>query len=307
MLILLFICFEQKGMSVQITNEPTYFPWIRVNLAVECCIKEALVETLHNRHNHPSYTGLPEDETKLFQVMTKCRLDKYHELQQVFKKPQWNIVCPASGKSNSRDWDITKLVAVLRTEVKISPKGGWKRATLTVGDVSVGAYVFLARNLRNAVKHGSIHDISTKSDFNKYWSEINDILSGLSYGNMILFHKLENGPLDKFTASKVDILQTRLFNAEQNISELKANQRDPECGSKSQDLCKEIDILKAALKSYENIKTEIDRNKSHIDGVQTKLENLEVRVLSVEETQNGGKQFLFYFIRLTVFSLKNFY
>lgn len=275
-------------MNSLVTNEPVYFPWIRVNLAVELCIKEALVETLHNKHSFPSYNGLPEDETQLYQVMEKCRLDKSHELQQIFNKTQWCIVCPSTGKSSSLQWDITKLVAVIRSEVKLSPAGGWKRNALAPGDVSIGAFVFLARNLRNAVKHGSIHDVSvTKGSFGKYWSEIESILKGLSYSNMALFNQLECGPLDKFMSDKIDILQNRLQDIEGILETEPTNKKADEIIDSN--ISKEFDILKKALEEHKRtIKNEIEQTKHDLKSVQSKVEVLEERVFSVEEPQKSG-------------------
>ena len=50
--------------------------WIRVNLALEYCIKEALIDVLHNAHNDPSYRGLPTNPAQLYQVLFQCKQDK---------------------------------------------------------------------------------------------------------------------------------------------------------------------------------------------------------------------------------------
>ena len=48
--------------------------WMRVNLALEVCVKEALIHILHNTHSDPSYKGLPTDPGDLYQHMLRCCL-----------------------------------------------------------------------------------------------------------------------------------------------------------------------------------------------------------------------------------------
>ena len=50
-----------------------------------------------------------------------------------------------------------------RCELKFQPLDGWKIKTLNGNDRSIGAFVFLIRNLRNEIKHGSNDDINTVS------------------------------------------------------------------------------------------------------------------------------------------------
>ena len=47
--------------------------WIRVNLAIEYCVKNVLISVLHNLDNDATYQGLPQDATLLYQRMLQCK------------------------------------------------------------------------------------------------------------------------------------------------------------------------------------------------------------------------------------------
>ena len=171
--------------------------WIRINLATELCLKEGLISILHNTDNDTSYVGLPNDPHQLFQRMQQCQQNRNHDLHKVLKQEQWNVLCPPNQQTNSNDWDVTLLVAVIRSELKLNPLGGWKIKQLQGNDQSKGAYVYLIRNLRNELKHGSINEIDTFHKFTTYWNRIEYILKGINYKNMPFFNNLKTDPLDK--------------------------------------------------------------------------------------------------------------
>ena len=166
--------------------------WIRVNLALEFCVKEALIHVLHNLDNDPSYSGLPRDPVQLFQHMTRCRGNRNYKH---LKADQWVLLCPASGQSESKEWDITLLVCVIRNETSLKPLGGWKNPS--PNDNTKGGFLDRARHLRNLLKHGSFEKISTELQFDGHWNEIEKILIGLNYQNMTEFHELKTKSLDK--------------------------------------------------------------------------------------------------------------
>lgn len=180
--------------------------WIRVNLALEFCLKDGLIGILHNINQDNSYIGLPRNQIRLFQHLTKCKLNGNHALHQVLKPNQWDVLCPASQKTNPYDWDITLLVAVIRCELKLKPLGGWKIKQLQANDHSKGAFVFLIRDLRNEIKHGSINDIDTLVKFTSYWNRIEFILVGINYGDMHFFNNLKTDPLCSHVIAIRDIV-----------------------------------------------------------------------------------------------------
>ena len=92
--------------------------WMRVNLALEVCVKEALIHILHNTHSDPSYKGLPTDPGDLYKYMLNC-LRKNRNYNKILCKDQLNVLCPANGQSNTREWDITLIVFVIRNETTL--------------------------------------------------------------------------------------------------------------------------------------------------------------------------------------------
>jgi len=174
--------------------------WIRVNLAIEVCLKEELINILHNADNDPSYVGLPSDPYQLFQHMQQCYQNKNHALHKVLRQKQWDVLCPPNQQqTNLNYWDITLLVAVIRCELKLKPLGGWNIRQLQQNDQSKGAFVYLIRELRNEIKHGSINEINTLNNFTSYWNRIKFILIKSNYKNMQFFHNLKTDSLDKHT------------------------------------------------------------------------------------------------------------
>ena len=172
--------------------------WIRVNLAIEYCVKNVLINVLHNLGNDATYQGLPQDATLLYQRMLQCKQDVKHPLHKVLSVDQWDILCPPNQQTHSKDFDITLLVAVIRSVIGFKPKGGWKIKFIQPNDKSIGAFVFLARDLRNEIKHGSVDNIQNLQQFQHYWQRIRDILVGLHFTDMASFDLLETCPLDKY-------------------------------------------------------------------------------------------------------------
>ena len=159
--------------------------WIRVNLTLEFCVKEALIDILHNHGKDPLYQGLPTDPVQLYQYMMirKGDKEKYKVYHKILKPDQWALLCPSNGQSDSKEWDITLLVFVIKNE--------WKLLKTLL------QYVVNARDLRNRLKHGSVDSISTLKEFDDQWDEIEKLLIGLKYKNMKQFHELKTTTLDK--------------------------------------------------------------------------------------------------------------
>ena len=207
--------------------------WIRVNLALEYCVKDILISILHNLDNDPNYQGLPTDPKLFYQEILKCKNDKNHVLQRVLKADQWDILCPPSQQTHSKYLDITILVALIRSVIKLEPKGGWKIKYPLPNDKSKGAFAFLALKLRNEVKHCTINDIQDLNTFQLYWQRIKDILVGLHFKDMASFDSLETCPLDKHIdtitklvdnlENRVDVLMTEASDNTNDIQNVNKN------------------------------------------------------------------------------------
>ena len=196
--------------------------WIRVNLAAENHLRDALLNILHNRDNDPSYVGLPEDEVLFYHRMVKFKLREQNNLKNVIKLDQWNILCPPTGKTQSKKLDITLIVIVIRYETKLTPPcGGWILKLPHRIDVSKAAFCLLARELRNKIKHGTVEDISTLIQFDEFWAKFEFILIGLCYSDMTSFYKLKTNSLDPHVQQITDLFVNKVNVLEKDMKELK--------------------------------------------------------------------------------------
>ena len=228
--------------------------WIRVNLALEFFVKEAVIRVLHNLDNDPSYSGLPRDPVQLYQHMTRCRGNRnYRHL----KADQWALLCPTSGQSDSKEWDITLLVCVIRNELALlRPLAGWIDEPTALTDITKGGFVNRARIIRNILKHESVEAISTELQFDGNWDEIEKILIGLNYQNMTDFHELKTKSLDKHNGE----IRKMVTSFKMNLDSLKNEAADNTNESKL--LNAKIFTLEQTLKNeVDEIRKEMHNNK----------------------------------------------
>ena len=231
--------------------------WMRVVISLELCVKEALISILHNEHNDPDYQGLPPDESALYQRMVQFKLNYQKQLKNVIKPNQWDILCPATKKSNAKDWDITLIVVVIRYVTNLPPPvGSWQQKVPSLMDHSKAAFCLLARELRNSINHGTVRNISKQLQFNDFWMRIEFILNGLYYNNMKLFKELETGNLKLYTSQIVKSLHDELVLLQESLEELETNK---------------VDRNTARIN---NLRTIVDENTKEIDNVQTRTGNM---------------------------------
>lgn len=165
--------------------------WQRAKLIGEVCIKEALLDILHNRNNDPGYVGLPEDGQKLYQRMVVLRKN-HQKVSRIVSRRHWDLLCPPSGVSNSNDWTILTIVFVIQYEKLIPPpKDGW-RIPPNKHDTSKAANVLRAKYIRNQIRHSSVNEMRDLERYNELIRQIEDVLTGLEYRNMRLFYELKS-------------------------------------------------------------------------------------------------------------------
>jgi len=158
-------------------------------------------------------------------------------------------------QSNSKGWDITLLVAVIRSELKLKPIGGWNITSL---QPSKGAFVYLIRNFRNEIKHGSINKIDTSIKFTSFWNRIEFILKGISYKNLQFFYNLKTDPLDRHSIAitkTVSLLEVEVDNLSNMATD---NSKD------IVDIKRNIDSINLFLKELDDKKTDKDDLKGII-------------------------------------------
>lgn len=201
--------------------------WQRINLIGELCIKESLLDILHNRNNDPSYCGLPQTALQLYQRMLAFKTAHEKALRRIIRPNQWDVICPSSGNCNSRDWDITIIKVIIQYENLIPPPiGGWEISSPCILDITKAAHVCRAKDIRNELKHGTIKDMCDVNKYNNLISRIEVALLGMNYSNMALFYELKHCSLQVYTPQTVQILQQRLSDVRDELANLKIDNND---------------------------------------------------------------------------------
>ena len=243
-----------------------YEYFIRVNLAIDICLTDALFGILHNEYSDPSYPGLPKDKKQLYQILANFKRRMEKQLKRFVHQDQWNILCPSSGETDSEELDVTLILVVVEYESHIQPPTHPKRwradPNAIVNPVNEADFCVMAKHLRNEVKHGRISNIITISQFNGYWTRIENLLIGLHYSKMDIFHHLKTCPLDKYNQQivstwqqKFDLIAKHFNDLESSKVEVnktnisKANSGIYTNSKKVDDLHKEVDIVKQLLKN----------------------------------------------------------
>lgn len=163
-----------------------YEHWIRCIIAINHHIRNALLDILHDPEN-----GLPRNSKKLYNELEKeYEKGKNNKLKYLIKKKilsteEINLLMPDSGISNSQDWDITVIIVVIRNFYKglKAPKGGWGTIP-NDDDISLAAYLVLAREIRNLFFHSVMDKFKPLSELEFQMKTIKKILVGLAYKNI---------------------------------------------------------------------------------------------------------------------------
>ena len=186
--------------------------WIRSGVALQRCVIPALFSILHNTTNDSSYIGLPQDETKLFQRLCIFKKKEEKNLKNVVRSDQWAILCPASGKTDSKQFDVTLLVILIRYETNLpAPLGGWRIKNPDANDFSKAAFCIAARELRNLIIHSSIKSLEPVKEFYDVWFKLEEVLNGLNFDDMPSFHALKHSTLDHTSLSQaISVLKDKL-------------------------------------------------------------------------------------------------
>ena len=192
--------------------------WIRSGVALQRCVIPALLSVLHNTNNDPSYTGLPQDETKLFQCLCLFKKREEKNVKKVVRSDQWAVLYPASGKTDSKTFDVTLLVIVIRYETNLpAMKGGWGIKNPDANDFSKDAFCIAARELRNLIIHSSIKSFEPVKEFDNVWSKLEKLLNGLNFDDMTSFQTLKHCTLDHTLSQAVSALQIKQSDMETSV------------------------------------------------------------------------------------------
>ncbi|XP_020892684.1 NACHT, LRR and PYD domains-containing protein 12 isoform X1 [Exaiptasia diaphana] len=96
----------------------------------------------------------------------------------VLNKEQWNILYPSSGVAESKNFEFTLLLTLLRNICSLRPPGtGWKKEPMPT-DLSMEADLVRIRLCRNYLAH-QVHHALTDDEFEKKWDETEAALNRL--------------------------------------------------------------------------------------------------------------------------------
>jgi len=151
-------------------------------------VKPALLDALHNRHNDPSYNGIPEDSIELHRfLIQKERTIKNLLRLEVLTIHQRKLLLPEDGRTDSSKRDITLIAVVARNFLDIpSPRSGWQKAYLN--DTSLAAGFIKARLFRNELYHDDTMELYASGK--DLFLAIKHILICLCFGRLHLLEEI---------------------------------------------------------------------------------------------------------------------
>ena len=168
---------------------------IKCHLAVNFHCQQALLEVVHD----PNYNGLPKNEEELYQFFSKPEnIKKIRNLQKkVLKDDQVDLLLPKNQKTFSNKWDVTLICVVIINFTKLPPPtNGWKKE-LDPTDVTVAAFVVMARHSRNKNNHSTLDSFIDDVKFNDFFIEMRKIVVGLNYTQISKFDDLAIDTIDQ--------------------------------------------------------------------------------------------------------------
>ena len=166
---------------------------IKCHLAVNFHCQQALLEVVHNN-------GLPKNEEELYQLFAKPEnIKKIRNLQKkkLLKEDQVDLLLPQNQKTYSNKWDVTLICVVIINFTNLPPPtNGWRRE-LDPTDVTVAAFVVMARHSRNKNNHSTLDSFIDDVEFNDFFIEMRKIVVGLKYTQISKFDDLAIDSIDQ--------------------------------------------------------------------------------------------------------------
>ena len=238
--------------------------WLRLSICVSKHLVTALLNALHNDGSNPdpSYKGIPRDPKALyafFSTADSSRIINFLVRKRLLNPAQIDLLLPPNKETHSCKFDPTLSLVIMRNFTTLKTLNG-RCDTLLPNDNSLAANAVRAVLLRNFLYH--YHDITlmTKQEFDKKWTEAENIAAGLLYLA--------------------------------NITKLKTKTLDPEGSSVKKEFCRYLNAKLGKLKEdYEELKT-----KSEADGREiAKIKYLEKEVILIKENEIKNEKLCNYF------------
>ena len=187
---------------------------------------------------------------------------------RVVTPTQWNLLFPASGLPDSKDFDITLLTILLRSICGLpSPAAGWK-VMPPASDTSISAEILRIKMFRNEVyAHLPCPEIED-AEFERLWQEISKPLIKLGIPQKEI-DDLKEAPLTSEEESYIQELK-------------KWKEFEDELTSKMNDLGEEFGIVKKKITNIENM---VDLVKEKVNDMSDSISHVENEVVK-SRTQN---------------------
>ena len=214
-------------------------------------------------------------QTKVNRSPPPSTLDSFLKANKIFLRnlrvvtsTQWNLLFPASGLPDSKDFDITLLTILLRNICGLpSPAAGWKVMPPT-SDTSISAEILRIKMFRNEVyAHLPCPEIDG-TEFERLWQEISKPLIKLG-----------------IPQQEIDDLKEAPLTSEEEtyIQELKEwKEFEDELISKMKDLGEEVGIVK---KRITNVEDKVDFVKEKINDMSDSISHVENEVVKLRRTK----------------------
>ena len=238
-----------------------YEHWFHYGTFVHEPLKTSLLNVFHNVSGDTLYKGLPSNPTDLYRELDKNHRGTLRKLQRngILKQDQMLLIFPNNKQETySEKFDVTLLVVLIINCCNLPPPvNGWKDKDPPISDISIGANVIRARELRNFFHHTDPKDFD-KQMLDKKWLEGDRVVSAL--GCIYNSEALKTATLDPTKLSVVlSLLQFLQIEQDASKKQINSNTESSKTLQKNLDASNEqIDSLNASL---EQMKKQTESNK----------------------------------------------
>ena len=230
-----------------------YEHWFHYGSFVHEPLKTSLLNVFHNVSADTSYNGLPSNPKDLYIELNQNHKFALMNLQQkgVLKQDQMLLIFPKNKQETYSDkFDVTLLAVLIINCCNLPPPvNGWKDKHPPISDISIGANVIRARELRKFFHHTDPNDFD-KQILDKKWLEGDTVVSALGYNYNS--KALKTAALDP-TKLSVVLSLVQFLQIEQDASKKQIASNT----ESSKTLHKQIDSLNASL---EQMKKQTESN-----------------------------------------------
>ena len=230
-----------------------YEHWFHYGTFVHEPLKTSLLNVFHNVSGDTSYNGLPSNPKDLCKELDQNHKVTLTKLQRngVLKQDQMLLIFPKNKQETYSDkFDVTLLVVLIINCCNLPPPvNGWKDKHPPISDISIGANVIRARELRNVFHHTDPKDFDEQV-LDKKWLEGDTVVTALGYNYNS--NALKTATLDP-TKLSVVLSLVQFLQIEQDASK------------------KQID---SNIESSKTLQKHLDASNKQIDSINSSLEQM---------------------------------